>query len=130
MRLFVVRHAEASPGEPDDLRTLTAHGKQQARELGRRFVRKKIKPDAVISSPLLRARETAAGIAAAVGVEPEQDERLAPGATSEDVRALVAGRGETVVIVGHQPDCGQIVAAIDGGPAPEFPAGGVRELEL
>ena len=84
----------------------------------------------MISSPLLRARETAAGIASAVGVEPEQDERLAPGATSEDVRAVVAGRGETVVIVGHQPDCGQIVAAIDGGPAPEFPAGGVRELEL
>ena len=45
MRLFVVRHAEAAPGEPDDLRTLTAHGKQQARELGRRFVRKGIKPE-------------------------------------------------------------------------------------
>jgi phosphohistidine phosphatase len=130
VRLFVVRHAEAAPGEPDDLRTLTAQGKLQARELGRRFVRKKIKPDAVISSPLLRARETAEGIASAVGVEPEQDERLAPGATSDDVRAVVADRGDTVVIVGHQPDCGQIVAAIDGGPAPEFPAGGVRELQL
>ncbi len=130
MRLFVVRHAEAAPGEPDDLRALTAHGTRQARELGRRFVRKAIKPDAVISSPLLRARQTAEAIASAVGVEPEHDDRLAPGATSEDVRTVVAGRGETVVIVGHQPDCGQIVAAIEGGPAPEFPAGGVRELEL
>ena len=130
VRLFVVRHAEAAPGEPDDLRTLTAYGQQQARELGRRFVRKKIQPDAVISSPLLRARQTAEGIAAAVGLEPEPDERLAPGATADDVRAVVAGRGETVVVVGHQPDCGQIVAAIGGGPAPEFPAGGIRELEL
>ena len=130
MRLFVVRHAEAAPGEPDDLRTLTTHGTQQARELGRRFVRKKITPDAVISSPLLRARQTAEEIAAAVGVESEPDERLAPGATSDDVRAVVADRGETVVVVGHQPDCGQIVAAIEGGPAPEFPAGGVRELQL
>lgn len=130
MRVFVVRHAEAAPGEPDDLRTLTAHGKEQARELGRRFVRKGITPDAVISSPLLRARETAEGIAAAVGVEPERDERLAPGATADDVRAVVAGRGKTVVVVGHQPDCGQIVAAIGGGAPPEFPAGGVRELEL
>jgi phosphohistidine phosphatase len=130
VRVFVVRHAEAAPGEPDDLRTLTPRGKQQARELGRRFVRKGIKPDAVISSPLLRARETAEGIASAVAVEAEQDERLAPGASSENVRAVVAGRGDTVVIVGHQPDCGQIVASISGGAAPEFPAGGVRELEL
>ena len=130
MRLFLVRHAEAAPGDPDDLRTLTPYGKQQARELGRRFVRKGIKPDAVISSPLLRARETADGIASAVGVDAEQDERLAPGATSEDVRAVVAGRGDTVVIIGHQPDCGQIVAAIEGGSAPEFPAAGVRELQL
>jgi len=130
VRLFLVRHAEAAPGEPDDLRTLTTQGKQQARELGRRFARKGVKPDAVISSPLLRARETAEGIASALGVDAEQDERLAPGATPEDVRAVVAGRGNTVVVVGHQPDCGQIVAAISGGAAPEFPAGGVRELEL
>jgi len=130
VRLFLVRHAEAAPDEPDDLRTLTTQGKQQARELGRRFARKGVKPDAVISSPLLRARETAEGIASALGVDAEQDERLAPGATPEDVRAVVAGRGNTVVVVGHQPDCGQIVAAISGGAAPEFPAGGVRELEL
>ena len=130
MRLFLVRHAEAAPGEPDALRTLTPYGKQQARELGRRFVRKGIKPDAIFSSPLRRARETAAGSAAAVGVTSEPDERLAPGATADDVRALVAGRGETVVVVGHQPDCGQICAAIDGGAPPEFPAGGIRELTL
>jgi phosphohistidine phosphatase len=130
VRLFIVRHAEAAPGDPDDLRALTAHGQQQARELGRRFVRKKIQPDAVLSSPLLRARQTAEGIAAAVGLQPEPDERLAPGATAEDVRAVVAGRGETVVVVAHQPDCGQIVAAIGGGAPPEFPAGGIRELEL
>jgi len=130
VRLFLIRHAEAAPGEPDAMRTLTSHGKQQARELGTRFVRKGIKPDAIFSSPLLRARQTADGIAAALGVEAEPDERLAPGATADDVRAVVAGRGETVVVVGHQPDCGQICAAIDGGAPPEFPAGGVRELEL
>jgi phosphohistidine phosphatase SixA len=130
VRLFLIRHAEAAPGEPDELRTLTTHGKEQARELGRRFVRKRIKPDAILSSPLLRARQTADGMASELGVASEPDERLAPGATADDVRAAVAGRGETVVVVGHQPDCGQIVAAIGGGTAPEFPAAGVRELQL
>jgi phosphohistidine phosphatase len=130
VRLFLIRHAEAAPGEPDELRTLTPHGKEQARELGRRFVRKGIKPDAIFSSPLLRARETANGIAAAVGVVLEPDDRLAPGAGADDVRAVVSGRGETVVVIGHQPDCGQIAAAIGGGAPPEFPAGGIRELQL
>jgi phosphohistidine phosphatase len=130
VRVFLVRHAEAEPGEPDDLRTLTSYGRSQARELGTRFVRRGIRPDAVLSSPLLRARETAEGIAAAVGLDPVPDERLAPGATVEDVRAVVAGRGEIVVVVGHQPDCGLIAAAIEGGDAPAFPAGGIRELQL
>jgi phosphohistidine phosphatase len=130
VRVFLVRHAEAAPGEPDELRALTDHGRRQAQELGDRFKQHGIQPEAVLSSPLLRARQTAEAIASGAGVAAEADERLAPGATADDVRAAVAGRGETVVVVGHQPDCGQIAAAISGGPPPEFPAGGVRELEL
>jgi phosphohistidine phosphatase len=130
VRLFLVRHAEAEPGEPDELRTLTPHGRWQAQELGERFARHGIHPEAVLSSPLLRARQTADAIAAGAGVAAEPDERLAPGATADDVRAAVAGRGETVVVVGHQPDCGEIAAAISGGAVPKFPAAGVRELEL
>jgi phosphohistidine phosphatase len=130
MRVFLVRHAEAEPGVPDELRTLTDHGRWQAQDLGRRFTRRGIRPEAVLSSPLLRARQTADAIAAEAGVSAEPDERLAPGATAEDVRAVVAGRGDTVVVVGHQPDCGQIAAAISGDAAPAFPAAGVCELEL
>jgi phosphohistidine phosphatase len=130
VRLFLVRHAEAAPGEPDELRTLTSHGRWQAQELSERFVRHGIRPEAVLSSPLLRARQTAEAIASAAGVAVEPNERLAPGATADDVRAAVAGRGETVVVVGHQPDCGQIAAAISGDAAPDFPAAGVCELEL
>jgi phosphohistidine phosphatase SixA len=77
---------------------------------------------------LLRARETAAAIALGVGAPMEPDERLAPGASADDLRAAVRGRGKTVVVVGHQPDCGQIAAEIDGGPEPKFPTAGVVEL--
>jgi phosphohistidine phosphatase SixA len=79
---------------------------------------------------LLRARETAASIARAAGLAPEPDERLAPGAVADDVRDVVAGRGETVVVVGHQPDCGQIAAELGDGSEPRFPPAGVVELEL
>jgi phosphohistidine phosphatase len=130
VRLYLVRHAKAAPGDPDDLRTLTEHGREQAREVGEQFARDGIRPDAVLSSPLLRARETAEAIAKATGANAETDERLAPGATAESVRAAITGRGETIVVVGHQPDCGQIAASISGGPEPKFPTAGVCELEL
>jgi phosphohistidine phosphatase len=129
VRLFIVRHAEAAGGQPDELRPLTDAGREQARRLGKQFADEGIRP-AVLSSPLLRARETAAEIAKAVGVEVEPDERLAPGAEPDDVRAAAFGRGETVVVVGHQPDCGRAAAALSGGPEPVFPPGGVFAVDV
>jgi phosphohistidine phosphatase SixA len=128
--VFLVRHAEAEPGKPDDLRRLTSHGRWQAKDLGKRFDRKGISVDAIVSSPLVRARETAEGMAAVLGATAQTDERLAPGATTDDLRAAVAGRGETVVVIGHQPDCGKIAADLTGGPEPSYPTAGVRELDV
>jgi phosphohistidine phosphatase SixA len=127
VRLFLVRHAEAVPGEPDELRPLTAAGRDVARELGERLAVEQ--PEAVVSSPLLRARETAAAIAEASGLEPETDERLAPGATADDLRGAVAGKGETVVAVGHQPDCSEIFFALTGEEV-NFPVGSFHEATL
>ncbi len=67
---------------------------------------------------MLRARETAEEICRAFDCEPEADDRLAPGASADAVRAAVAGRGDEVVVVGHQPDCGRITAEVAGGPEP------------
>ena len=130
MQLYVVRHAEAADGEPDELRPLTADGRRAARELGERLASEGIRPDAVLTSPLLRARETGAELARPAGLEAEADERLAPGATADDVMAAAGGRGETVVVVGHQPDCGRIAAALTGGKEPRFPPAGIFAIEL
>jgi phosphohistidine phosphatase len=127
MRLLIVRHAEAAPGNPDALRPLTEHGRQQARELGERLRSDGVVPDVVLTSPLLRARETAAALELGA---PEIDERLAPGAGPADVYDAVAGRGETVLVVGHQPDCGRAAASLSGGPEPPFPPCGLAVVEL
>ena len=127
MRLFLVRHAEAAPGDPDDLRPLTPAGRDAARALGERLAGQR--PDAVVTSPLLRARETAGLIARACGLGAAPDDRLAPGPTVDDLRAAVDGRGDTVVAVGHQPDCGEVVLALTGREV-RFPPAGVQELEL
>ena len=127
MRLFLVRHAEAAPGEPDAERPLTETGRVTADALGRRLAAER--PAAVISSPLLRARETAAAIARAAAVQPEVDDRLAPGATATLLREAATGLGETVVAVGHQPDCSTIVLALTGRSV-SFAPGACKELTL
>lgn len=131
MRLVIVRHAEAASGAPDELRPLTANGREQARDLGRRLRDDVGRPDAVLSSPLLRARETAEEIARALGTMPAADERLAPGATAEAVRDAASDHDtDKIVAIGHQPDCGRIAAALTGGPEPEFPTAGVVVIDL
>jgi phosphohistidine phosphatase len=125
VRLILVRHAHAVSGEPDELRPLSERGREEARALAERLDAEA--PDLVVTSPLLRARETAAAIASATGAELRIDDRLAPGATAEDVVAVVdAG---TVVVVGHQPDCSEVALALAGREI-DFPTAGHTEIEL
>src|SRR5262249_57857346 len=98
-----------------------------ARELGGRLAAER--PDAVVSSPLVRARATATAIADAAGLTAESDDRLAPGATVDDVRAAVAGRGETVVAVAHVPDLPDAVLELTGREV-RFAPGSSFEVEL
>ena len=127
MRIFLVRHAHAAPGDPDELRPLTPVGEAAAEELAQRLAAEQ--PTAVICSPLLRARQTAERIAEAAGLEAEVDERMAPGATSLTLREAVEERDGTVVAVGHQPDCSEIVLKVTGRRVSFAPAH-VEELRL
>ena len=130
MRLLLVRHTDALPGEPDELRPLSPEGRAAAHALGQRLADEGVQPDAILTSPLLRARETGDALAAALGCDTEPSDALAPGATAEGVRAAARGRGDTVIAVGHQPDCGHIAAELGDGSEPAFPPGGVAELQL
>jgi phosphohistidine phosphatase SixA len=127
VRVFVVRHAEAAPGEPDHLRPLTKAGRKAAKALGRELAKERV--DAVVSSPLLRAKQTADAIAAATKAGVDVDDRLGPGATADGLRAAVAGHGETVVTVGHQPDCSEIVFELTGREL-RFKPASVHEVDL
>ena len=130
MRLYLVRHAKAAPGEPDELRELTPAGEERSREVGMQLAADGVRPDIILTSPLVRARQTADELGRALGTPVEVDERLAPGATSDGVREAVAGRGEVVMTVGHQPDCGVIAAELTGGPPPDFPTASAIAVEL
>jgi phosphohistidine phosphatase len=130
MQLLIVRHAEAAPGEPDELRPLTSVGRDQARALGIRLREEGVRPDAILTSPLLRARETGKLIGRELGLDPEPDERLAPGADSAAVTAAARERKGSILVVCHQPDCSQIAASLAGGPEPAFPPASFVAVDL
>jgi phosphohistidine phosphatase SixA len=129
MRVHLCRHAQAAPGEPDDLRQLTAKGVEQAHALAGRLAALPEPPIAVLSSPLVRAQQTADAISDALGVTTEPRDELLPGATVASLRRALTGRHGPVAVVGHQPDCSEIALALTGRD-PGFHPGDTEAVEL
>jgi phosphohistidine phosphatase len=131
MRVYLCRHAQAESGSqgPDELRPLTRAGIEQARMLGEALAGRDDAPVLIVSSPLLRARQTAAEIGHATGAPVRVAAALAPGATAESLADALAGERGPVATVGHQPDCSEIALSLLGRD-PGFPVAGMAELEL
>jgi phosphohistidine phosphatase len=98
--LWLLRHAEAADGFPDDERPLTDRGVTQAQDVGRALERLGTTLDACLTSPKLRALQTARLACAPLGVEVTVEPRLS--GQPFDVEDLVAGLGD-VLLVGHDP---------------------------
>jgi phosphohistidine phosphatase len=98
--LWLLRHAEAADGLPDDERPLTERGVRQAESAGRALARLGTSIDACLSSPKLRAVQTAQLACDQLGVTVTVEPALA--GEPFDVHALTAGLGD-VLLVGHDP---------------------------
>ncbi|HWD75600.1 MAG TPA: histidine phosphatase family protein [Solirubrobacteraceae bacterium] len=98
--LWLLRHAEAAEGIPDDERPLTERGIHQAEAAGRALEQLGVNIDACLTSPKLRALQTAQLACAPLDVEVTIDRRLS--GEPFDVHDLVAGLGD-VLLVGHDP---------------------------
>jgi phosphohistidine phosphatase len=98
--LWLLRHAEAEDGVPDDERPLTERGARQADAAGRALVVLGINLDVCLSSPKLRAVQTAERACEPLGLPVTIDRALS--GEPFDVDALTAGLGD-VLLVGHDP---------------------------
>jgi phosphohistidine phosphatase len=123
MDLYIIRHAEAQPlGErtisADADRPLTEAGKAQARLLAQTLQRLGVKLDVLLTSPLLRARQTAEEMLSswkAPVPELQVTDELAPGGKRKGLsRFLRELEKEAVGLVGHQPDLGLYAAWLIG----------------
>ena len=109
--IWFLRHGDAEDGEPDWERRLTDKGRRQASAAGAALAALGVEPELCISSPRVRARETAELACAELGTEVTLDERLAGGRF--DPLELAAGVSD-VLLVGHEPDFSAAVAELTG----------------
>ncbi|MEP6637843.1 MAG: histidine phosphatase family protein [Chloroflexota bacterium] len=118
--LHLLRHAHAGNpeawSEPDEARPLSAKGEAQADRLGRFLAGVGFKPDAIITSPKLRAARTAEIVADQLGLLFSFDTRLADGFDLADLERLLSEAGDPVrpVIVGHDPDFSEVLGQLVG----------------
>ncbi len=98
--LWLLRHADAAEGAPDDERPLTERGVMQAQDAGHALAALGVSIEVCLSSPKLRAVQTAQHACAPLGVEVSLEPRLA--GEPFDAYDLVAGLGD-VLLVGHDP---------------------------
>ncbi|MCA9245938.1 MAG: histidine phosphatase family protein [Planctomycetales bacterium] len=121
MFIYIVRHAWAGEfGDPrwpnDNLRPLTEDGKARFQAVAKHLSAAGLAPAAIATSPLVRTRQTAEILAAAVAPSPviEEVDALAPGSNLEELIAWSNRQEGDVAWVGHAPDVGFLAASLMG----------------
>jgi phosphohistidine phosphatase len=123
MDLYLIRHADAVPvGEQgvtaDSQRPLSRLGLSQVQELTAALSARQVHLDKIVSSPLVRARQTAEWMLKAFPLPPPElliCEELAPGGKRRRLsRYLREQGGDAVALVGHLPDLAELAAWLIG----------------
>lgn len=136
LQLYLLRHADA--GDPaawrdnDADRPLSKKGRRQAALVGRWLQGQRKLPGVVVTSPKLRASQTAALATDGSNVAPIVDDRLAAGFGLADLAAVVRDHGpeaRRVMLVGHDPDFSELASELVGGSL-ELKKGAVARIDV
>lgn len=136
MELYFLRHGIAADVGPDGLgdagRPLTKEGIAKMRAGARGLRRLGLQLDALLSSPLVRAHETATIVARELGLELQLADELAPGCDIAQLFALLGEHraAERVMLVGHEPDFSILIGALTGGSRVLMKKGGLGRVDI
>jgi phosphohistidine phosphatase len=137
MELFFLRHGKAEPrqtGEDDRERELTDEGRRSLRRGCRRLAQLKLAPDLILTSPLVRARQTAEIAAEELGLADRvrADERLDPHLDAGRLTAILAEHAElaSLLLCGHEPSFSEMIGFVIGGGRVACKKGGLARIAL
>jgi len=122
MTVYFLRHAEAEDAADSDFnRNLTPKGRDQAARVGKFLRREKLIPDLILTSPVLRALQTARTVADAVGADLVMNSWLECGMVPETLLRELASHMDksSIVLVGHEPDFSAAISMLLGAAGPE-----------
>jgi len=117
MTIGFLRHAEAEDGAGTDFeRRLTPKGIEQAEKVGKFCLRNGLLPDLIVTSPVVRARQTAGIVAGKTGCDLVEERWLACGMDPGDCLREIAAYSQMsfVLLVGHEPDFSEAIARLIG----------------
>ncbi len=138
MRLYFLRHGLAGhrhDWQGDDAeRPLTSEGKKKMAREAKHIARLDLQPELILSSPLVRAFQTAEIVADELGLQEQllKDERLEPGFGPEQLSEIIRTHSNAgnLMLVGHEPDLSQTVGALVGGARLEMKKGALACVDL
>ena len=119
MKLCFLRHGEAdwpNWNKPDDERPLTERGRKEMKRIAKFLELLKFSADAILTSPLPRASQTAEIVAERLGIELKTESTLAHGFNVERLRRLLGKTdAECIMVVGHEPEFSEVIKELTGG---------------
>jgi len=136
MQLYFLRHGLADwpdwDSARDGERPLTDEGIEKMKAEAKAIQRLGVQLDAILSSPLVRARQTAEAVARRLDMDVIEDAALAPGFDAERLRGILRrhARAGALMLVGHEPDFGRSVAHLIGGGRVAMKKGGLARVDL
>lgn len=136
MKLYFLRHGLA--GDPtqwqgdDRLRPLTQEGKDKMKQEAENIAMLDLELDRILTSPLVRALQTAEIVAERLVLPVIQDERLSPGCKPEALESILKDHPEAknIMLVGHEPDFSGMLTAIIGGGRLVCKKGGLARVDI
>lgn len=138
MKVYFLRHGIAADREAfdgDDFdRPLTDEGCERMRRVGKAMAKLQISPDVIVTSPLVRAKQTAKIVAAALKLDGKlvEDQRVAEDFSVEQLAQILAdhAKADAIMLVGHEPDMSALVGRLTGGSDIDLKKGGLALVEL
>ena len=136
MKLYFLRHGIAADREEwqgrDFDRPLTPEGKDRMEREAKAIAKLGLSLDAIVTSPLIRAKQTAEIVASALKMRASEDGRLGPDFDERRLAEILREQrdAKSVMLVGHEPNFSETISGIVGGGRIDLKKGGLAYVDI